>query len=89
MAPVPDHPPMTFRWRCRTHRIARADGPERIGPEWWLESTLGRGSGARSQRETRDYYALEDEAGARFWVYREGSYRPDRAPRWFLHGFFS
>lgn len=86
MAPVPDHPPLLFRWRRRAHKVAHADGPERIGPEWWLEAAAGTDPAAR---ETRDYYALEDEDGARFWVYREGLYRPDRPPKWFLHGFFS
>ena len=23
-------------WRRAVHRVARAEGPERIGPEWWL-----------------------------------------------------
>ena len=86
MAPVPDSPPLLFLWRRRPHRVARADGPERIGPEWWLEAAM---TGGRGERESRDYYALEDEDGGRFWVYREGPYRPDRAPRWFLHGLFA
>ena len=37
VAPVPDDAPVMFRWRRRQHRVARAEGPERIGPEWWLE----------------------------------------------------
>ncbi len=86
MAPVPDRPPVLFRWRRRPHRVARADGPERIAPEWWLEDADALFSG---ETEARDYYRIEDEAGARFWVYREGLYRPDRAPRWYLHGFFA
>lgn len=35
VAPVPDDPPIMFRWRNVLHRVARADGPERIAPEWW------------------------------------------------------
>ena len=35
VAPVPDDPPVMFRWRNVLHRVARADGPERIAPEWW------------------------------------------------------
>ena len=38
---------------------------------------------------TRDYYRIEDESGKRYWLYREGLYRPDRAPQWYLHGFFA
>jgi protein ImuB len=85
MAPLPDHPPVLFKWRQTQHRIARADGPERLGPEWWL-ATMRYDPRAR---EPRDYYALEDENGARYWVYREGPYRPDHVPRWYLHGLFA
>jgi protein ImuB len=35
MAAVPDGPPIRFTWRRLPHRIARAEGPERIAPEWW------------------------------------------------------
>jgi len=31
---LPDHPPRAFTWRCVRHRVARADGPERIAGEW-------------------------------------------------------
>ncbi|NUB22041.1 DNA polymerase Y family protein, partial [Azospirillum formosense] len=77
MALVPDDPPVMFRWRGVQHRIRRADGPERIAAEWW-----------RRDGEPRDYYRVEDEAGRRFWVYRQGLYRPGVAALWFLHGFF-
>ena len=82
VAPVPDDPPLMFRWRRAVHRVARADGPERIAPEWWREA-------APPARETRDYYRVEDEDGRRFWLYRRGLYRPGAAPTWFLHGFFA
>ncbi len=85
MAPVPDHPPVMFRWRRRRHRVARADGPERIGPEWWLEEP---GDAFSPQRRIRDYYRVEDTEGRRFWLYREGLYRPGVEPAWYLHGFF-
>jgi protein ImuB len=78
VAPVPDDPPLLFRWRRVPHRVARADGPERIAGEWW-----------RGPAATRDYYCVEDEAGRRFWLYRDGLYRPDQRPRWFLHGVFA
>lgn len=35
VAPVPDDPPVMFRWRKQVFRIEHADGPERIAPEWW------------------------------------------------------
>ena len=80
-APIPDDPPRLFRWRQRAHRVRYADGPERIAAEWWRASDA-------SAPEARDYYRVEDEEGQRFWLYRAGLYRPDRAPSWFLHGFF-
>ena len=76
-APVPDDPPLLFRWRQQIHRVRHADGPERIAAEWW-----------RAAEEPRDYYRVEDEEGRRFWLYRAGLYQPELAPRWFLHGFF-
>jgi protein ImuB len=80
MAPIPDDPPLTFRWRKIVHRVAAADGPERIGPEWW------RAEGGRCPR---DYYRVEDSEGRRFWLYREGLFGGKEPPRWFLHGFFA
>ncbi|MCP5374220.1 MAG: DNA polymerase Y family protein [Hyphomicrobiales bacterium] len=91
VAPVPDHPPVLFRWRRVQHRIAAAEGPERIGPEWWhaeLPAADVPDPAAAVQAPLRDYYRVEDEGGARYWLYREGLYRPGVAPRWFLHGFF-
>lgn len=35
MAEVPDGPPLRFTWRRVEHRVAAAEGPERIAPEWW------------------------------------------------------
>jgi protein ImuB len=78
MAPIPDDPPVSFRWRGVHHRIRRAEGPERLAPEWW------RSPHAR----TRDYYRVEDDAGARFWLFRAGLYGEDPAPQWWLHGLF-
>jgi protein ImuB len=83
VAPVPDDPPLFFQWQGQQHRIRAADGPERIGPEWWRpEAEKG------SSRKPRDYYRVEDAEGRRFWLYREGLYDAQEAPRWFLHGFF-
>ncbi|NQU70637.1 MAG: DNA polymerase Y family protein, partial [Rhodospirillales bacterium] len=87
MAPVPDDPPVMFRWRHVLHRVARADGPERITPEWWLAGNDSDGDNNDGAR-LRDYYRVEDNKGRRFWLYREGLYRPDAPPAWFLHGIF-
>jgi len=88
IAQVPDGPPARFVWRRATHAVVRAEGPERVAMEWW-----------RSQNEmlTRDYFRVEDEAGLRFWLYRDGLY--DREieqeegkavqPNWFMHGLFA
>ena len=79
IAEVPDGPPVTFRWRRAFYRVARAEGPERIASEWWREDAL-----------TRDYFRVEDSAGHRFWLFREGLYgRELTAPRWYLHGVFA
>jgi protein ImuB len=82
-APVPDDPPVLFRWRRLLHRVVRADGPERIAAEWW------RGATAPDPAEIRDYYRVEDAEGRRFWLYRAGLFRPGAAPSWYLHGIFA
>jgi protein ImuB len=82
IAEVPEGPPARFTWRRVERRVASAQGPERIAPEWWRE--IGTGTS-----RTRDYYRLEDERGAGYWVFREGLYgREEEAPSWFLHGLF-
>jgi protein ImuB len=82
IAEVPEGPPARFTWRRVERRVVRSQGPQRIAPEWWREI------GAKASR-TRDYYRLEDEGGAGYWVYREGLYgRDEQAPSWFLHGLF-
>ena len=88
IAEVPDGPPAWFQWRRAAHTVMRVEGPERVAMEWW-----------RSQEAmlTRDYFRVEDEAGLRFWLYRDGLY--DREieqeegrlvqPNWFVHGLFA
>jgi protein ImuB len=76
-APIPDYPPMLFRYQGKLHKIIRADGPERIEQEWWLKDG-----------EHRDYYAVEDEEGCRYWLFRSGHYDAEVSYQWFLHGFF-
>jgi protein ImuB len=80
LAETPDGPPLRFRWRRVLHMIARAEGPERIAPEWWRDR----------EAPTRDYYRVEDLEGRRFWVFRAGLYeRETSRPRWYLHGLFA
>lgn len=77
MALVPDNPPKTFTYKDKRHVIVKADGPEHIGREWWRDSG-----------EHRDYYAVEDSQGQRYWVFRSGHYDGGDA-RWYLHGYFA
>lgn len=76
-APIPDYPPMLFIYKGRRHMIKKADGPERIEREWWLD-----------KGEHRDYYSVEDEEGQRYWLFRSGHYAEERS-QWFIHGFFA
>jgi protein ImuB len=49
-----------------------------------------RGDERRENAFTRDYYLVEDLAGHRFWLYREGLYgRETAAARWFVQGLFA
>ena len=77
-APIPDYPPMMFRYKAVLHKIARADGPERIEQEWWLQDG-----------QHRDYYLVEDEEGHRYWIFRSGHYDVEKTYAWFIHGFFA
>jgi len=77
-APIPDYPPMLFIYKGKTHQIKKADGPERIEREWWLDTG-----------EHRDYYYVEDDKGQRYWLFRTGHYDENRKQQWFIHGFFA
>jgi protein ImuB len=78
---VPDGPPIRFRWRRIAHDISRAEGPERLAAEWWIDG---------ADAPPRDYFRVEDAAGHRFWLFRSGLYTdPDVPPRWFMHGVFA
>ena len=80
---LPDDPPFRFTWRRLSHRVTRADGPERIAEEWW------RAEGPAGRDAIRDYYRVEDEDGRRFWLFRAGLAGHDDPPRWFIHGLFA
>ena len=85
---LPEGAPARFIWRRVSRRIVRAEGPERLSPEWWRPRPDGR------EVRTRDYYRVEDGEGARYWLFREGRYGWDysgadderRAPSWWMHG---
>lgn len=96
LAEMPDGPPARFTWRRVSRRVVKAAGPERLSPEWW------RPIADTEPARTRDYYRVEDEAGRRYWLFREGLFdredvsleddetgqpRP-RPPTWWLHGVF-
>jgi protein ImuB len=86
IAPVPDDPPIRFRWRGVSHRVCASAGPERIAAEWWRAKRSG---GGRPETDLiRDYYRVEDSDGARFWIFRAGLHAADRMPQWYLHGLF-
>ena len=78
---TPEGMPRRFMWRRAVHDIARAEGPERIAPEWWRQPSSTR---------LRDYYRVEDAQGRRYWIYREGLIGDGRGgvPNWFIHGLF-
>ncbi len=75
--PIPDYPPLLFKYKGQIHNVKKADGPERIEQEWWIEQGL-----------YRDYYCVEDELGQRYWLFRSGEYEKDNV-KWFMHGFFT
>ncbi|THD77397.1 MAG: DNA polymerase Y family protein [Phenylobacterium sp.] len=83
IALTPDDPPSQFRWRGQTHRVRRAEGPERIGEEWWKREIEDV-----SVAHVRDYYRVEDAEGGRFWLFRAGLYEPGAPAKWWLHGLF-
>lgn len=76
---TPDGYPQRFRWRGHVHEVVRVEGPERIAPEWWRE---------RGSARLRDYYRIEDDAGRRYWIYRQGLIGDGRGglPDWYLQG---
>ena len=80
VALLPDHPPAQFIWQRRTHKIIKATGPERIAPSWWT---------APAGTKSRDYFRVQDQQGACFWLYRDGLPERGEMAAWFLHGFFA
>ena len=82
LALLPSFPPRAFMWHRVRHLVTYADGPERITGEWWCRD--------REVVAVRDYWTVENQAGRRFWLFRQGN-GTDPATgslSWFLHGFF-
>jgi protein ImuB len=78
---APDGPPVRFRLGGVVHHIRVAHGPERIETAWWRGPTV-----------RRDYYVVETESGARFWLFRRlggKAVRGSRGSGWYLHGVFA
>lgn len=70
-------PPGRFRWRRMALTTARAIGPERIAPEWWLDDPAWRSG-------VRDYWRVETAQGRRLWLF----YTPQERG-WFVQGEFA
>ncbi len=80
-AELPEGAPASFKWRRTTYQVTRAEGPERIAAEWWIDG---------ENAPTRDYFRIEDTDGRRFWLFRDGLYgKTVTLPRWFMHGIFA
>lgn len=72
--------PLRFRWRRQERRVARAVGPERIAPEWWLDDPEWRSG-------PRDYWRVETETGERLWLFR--ALGADLGAGWYAQGVFA
>lgn len=70
MALTPDGPVLTLTCGGEQRHISHCIGPERIGPEWW-----------GNDRDTRDYFKVQDEHGRWVWAFRVVATRA-----WFVHG---
>jgi protein ImuB len=93
---LPEGPPLRFRWRRAVYSVRRAEGPERIGCEWWqenhfiprkenekeeaYESRRLRLIAERTVSSARDYFRVEDSEGRRYWLYRQGLYGAAKVP---------
>ena len=71
----PGRPPKKFEWRRQTYRTAKAQGPERLTPEWWRDS----------DNRIRDYWRVQTENGSRLWLL---NFPGVKSPEWFVAGRF-
>ena len=85
VAGMPDSPPAQFSWRRVTRKVAKAEGPERLSPEWWrapvpalpqdedaaVAQTEAEMEAARAEKLRKDSEARErEDAGASRDYYR-------------------
>lgn len=75
----PDRPPAAFAWRGRHLTTARAHGPERLAPEWWLDDPAWRSG-------LRDYWRVETAEGPRLWLFHTPA--APAGPAWWVQGTF-
>lgn len=78
--PALPHLPAKLRWRGQTYDLATATGPERIAPEWWLDTPDWRTG-------VRDYWVVTTACGQRLWMYF--AYGAAMSAGWFCQGRFS
>ncbi len=72
----PGTPPARFRWRRMWFSTLRAQGPERITPEWWFDDPAWRSG-------MRDYWRVETQEGPRLWLFHT-----PQSPGWQVAGEF-
>jgi protein ImuB len=90
LAEIPEGPPARFTWRRVMRRVVKAEGPERIAPEWWRSLKASPSRKKNEPARPRDYYRIEDEDGHRYWIFRDGLNQESGlgVPSWYLHGVF-
>ena len=80
------HPPVSFRWRRMRFNTLRAQGPERITPEWWFDDPAWRSG-------LRDYWRIETREGPRLWLFHTPQTpdwpAPGGAQNWHVQGEFA
>jgi len=70
--PAQIHFPTSASFDSQHYAIRSVTGPERIESGWW-----------REHDQRRDYYVVEVETGARYWIFEDLITK-----RWFVHGSF-
>ncbi|MEL6204032.1 MAG: DNA polymerase Y family protein [Pseudomonadota bacterium] len=73
-------PPDRLRWRRRSLEVQSVTGPERIAPEWWLDTPDWRTG-------VRDYWQVEVAGGERLWLYY--AHGGEMSGGWFCEGIFA
>jgi protein ImuB len=72
LASFPEGPPQHIWFSSGDERVREWWGPERIETGWWRKTDV-----------LRDYFRIETETGAHYWIFRER-----KTGAWFLHGRF-